>query len=163
MSRAILAIMAGILCTLAGFHHASTLRGDAARLARWVQIMRHIALLLREGTLSIPEVLCQAANESQPPDALLRRLAAAIQENPLCTLADAYLALHEDTAESTLVLRLLQRLGHGSQESRCLAAKQAADEFHLLAEKASAKAQKDVRLWQTLGFLGGLCLTIMLL
>ncbi len=163
MSRAVLAVMAGLLCTLAGMRHASALRGEAARLARWVSLLRHLTLLLREGTLSIPDALCQAAEEGHQPDALLRQLAAALRENPLCTLAEAYRALHPDETETPAVLRLLERLGQGTQESRCLAAEQAADEIGLLAERASAKAQKDARLWQTLGFLGGLCLTMLLL
>lgn len=163
MSRAILAVMAGLLCTLAGFRHASALKSDAVRLTRWVQIARHLALLLRQGTLSIPEALCQAADEAQRPDELLRRLAGMLQADPLCTLAETYAKLRPDDAESPVVLRMLQRLGQGTLESRCLAVEQAADEFRMMAEKASEKAQKDARLWQTLGFLGGLCLTMMLI
>lgn len=163
MSRAVLAVMAGLLCTLAGLRHASALRGNAARLTRWVSLLRRLTLLLREGTLSIPEALCQAADGGHQPDVMLRHLAAALRENPLCTLAEAYRAMQPDEAESLVVLRLLERLGQGTRESRCLAAEQAADEISLMAEGASAKAQKDARLWQTLGFLGGLCLTMMLL
>lgn len=163
MSRAILAVMAGLLCTLAGFRHASALRSDAARLARWVQLARRLALLLREGTLSIPEALCQAADEPHRPDELLRGLAAALRADPLRPLDEAYASLQADEAERPVVQRMLHRLGQGTLESRCLAVEQAADEFRLMAENAAAKAQKDVRLWQTLGFLGGLCLTLMLL
>jgi len=35
--------------------------------------------------------------------------------------------------------------------------------MQLLAESASIRAEKDVKLWQTLGFTGGICLTILLL
>lgn len=163
MSRAILAVMAGLLCALAGVKHASTLKGDAARISRWVQVLEHLTLLLRQGTLSIPELLCAAADGPHPPDKLLRDMASALTRSPLLSLSEAFQACSAAWQEHDVLARMFARLGHGSQESRCLAAEQAAAELRLLAAAASAKAEKDAKLWQTLGFTGGACLTIMLL
>ena len=54
-------------------------------------------------------------------------------------------------------------MGHGSKDNRVLAVEQCTEEMRLLAEAAAAKAEKDTKLWQTLGFIGGACLTILLL
>ena len=162
MSRAILAVMAGLLCALAGVKHASALKADAARITRWVQVLDHLSLLLRQGTLSIPEALCAAADGSHPPDKLLRDMASAMHSTPLLSLPDAFNTC-PSWQERDVLGRMFARMGHGSRESRVLAAEQAAAELRLLATAASAKAEKDAKMWQTLGFTGGACLTIMLL
>ena len=163
MSRAVLAVMAGLLCALAGVKHAGALKGDAARLARWVQVLRHLALLIREGVLPLPQALCAAADDSQPPDTILRQMAAHMQASPLMTLAEAYAGCNGASAEKDVLTRMFIRLGRGTKESRCLAVEQSAEEMALLAQRASIKAEKDAKLWQTLGFTGGTCLTILLL
>lgn len=163
MSRAVLAVMAGLLCALAGAKYAASLKGEATRLSRWVELLRHLSLLLAEGTLSLPMALYTAADSPRPPDALLREMAAILQQVPLTTLEAAFLQLCPDWKEKALLQRMFARLGHGSRESRQLALEQSAKEFELLAQQASAKAEKDVKLWQTLGFIGGTCLTILLL
>lgn len=163
MSRAVIAVMAGLLCTLAGVKHGASLKADAHRLARWCQLLRHLTLLLQEGALSIPEALCTAADGPHPPDKLLRAIAMTLRSSPMMTLAEAYHACASDCPERDLLTRMFTRLGQGSKESRLLALEQAAKEMQLLAESASVKAEKDVKLWQTLGFTGGICLTILLL
>ncbi len=163
MSRAVLAVMAGLLCALAGMRHAASLKGDAARLHRWVQVLYRLALLLREGTMSIPEALCAAADGGQPPDETLRELARRQSAEPLRTLAEIYRSLCNDAPERELLLRLFGHLGQGGRESRCLAVEQSAEEMGLLARAAAGKAEKDAKLWQQLGIIGGACLTILLL
>ena len=163
MSRAVIAVMAGLLCTLAGVKHGASLKADAQRLARWCQLLRHLTLLIQEGTMSIPDALCAAADGHQPPDKLLRTIAMKLQASPLMTLAEAFSACAGECTERDLLTRMFIRLGQGSKESRVLALEQTAKEMKLLAEAASARAEKDVKLWQTLGFTGGICLTILLL
>ena len=155
--------MAGLLCALAGLGHAAALKGDAARLLRWEQLLAHLALLLREGTLSIPEALCAAADGSHPADQLLREIALKLAASPLCSLADIFAGLSPERTEKPTLSRFFARLGHGSREQRILAAEQCRDELRLLASAAAAKAEKDAKLWQTLGLTGGVCLTILIL
>ncbi len=163
MTRAVLALMAGLLCALAGAKYAANLKGEATRLSRWVELLRHLALLLEEGTLPLPQALCTAADSSRPPDALLREISAIMQEEPLVTLEQAFLRCCSDWHEKPLLQRMFSRLGHGSKNNRQLAVEQSAREMEQLAQQASARAEKDVKLWQTLGFIGGTCLTILLL
>lgn len=163
MSRAVIAIMAGLLCALAGLKYAADIKADASRLSRWVQLLEHLVLLLKEGVMSIPEALCTAADQQSPPDKLLRDIAGRISTTPLLTLAEAYAQCSVSSLETSSLTRMFTRLGRGTKEQRCLAVSQCADEMRLLAQHASAKAEKDARLWQTLGSIGGICLTIMLL
>ena len=163
MIRAMLAIMAGILCTVAGLRHASTLTKEAQRLRRWETILQHLLLLLRQGQLSIPEALLTCADEHTDADRLLRELVHQIQETPLTTLLNAFIHSNPEPTEQPLLARMFTRLGHGMQENRCQAVMQAAEEMQLLAQAAAQKAEKDVKLWQTLGMIGGLCLMILLL
>ena len=163
MSRAVLAVMAGLLCMLAGIKHANRLRYDAIRLKRWTELLNHLELLLSEATLSIPQVLCAVADGHLQPDMLLRSISSAIQSQPLLGLKEAFLQNTHDTTEKPTLERLFTRIGHGSKENRCLAVRQAVQELEFLAQGAAAKAEKDTKLWQTLGFIGGACLTILLL
>ena len=54
-------------------------------------------------------------------------------------------------------------LSRGSLESRLLAVENARQEVALMHEKAARKADKDARLYQTLGWIGGLCLLLILM
>lgn len=163
MSRALLAVMAGLLCTVAGARHAATLKQDAARLSRWVPVLKHLALLLAEGTLSIPAALCAAGDGTLPPDKLLREMAAKLSAFPMLTPMEAFQQCAYAWQEDSMLARMFLRLGHGSKENRMLAVAQASEEIALLAGAASARAEKDVKLWQTLGVTGGICLTILLM
>lgn len=163
MIRAVLALMSGLLCTLAGIRHAARLKQDASRLERWVQLLNYLALLLGEGTLSIPEALSAASDGSDPPDKLFREIAGRLASHPLLSPADAYAQLAPSWTEMAALSRMFHRLSRGSRESRVLAARQTAEEIRLLADSAAATAAKDARLWQTLGLIGGICLTILLL
>ena len=113
--------------------------------------------------MSIPQALCAAADNHFPPDELLQKMAADIQAQPLLTLDVAFRKNWKDTIEKPTLERMFIRLGRGSKENRCLAVQQAAQEMELLAQSAATKAEKDTKLWQTLGFIGGTCLTILLL
>ena len=163
MSRTVLAVMAGLLCAMAGIKHGAALKSDALRLLRWGQLLRHLALLMQEGSLPIPEALLTAADSMHPPDKLLHAMVMRMRSSPLTSLAEAFRACHSEWAENDVLLRMFASLGQGSKANRLLALEQAAGEIRLLSEAASARAEKDVKLWQTLGLAGGVCLTILLL
>ena len=163
MSRTVLAVMAGLLCALAGLKYAQSLKSEAVRLSRWEELLEHLSLLLEEGSLPLPQILCAAAELHRQPDLLLREVAASLQQEPLTPLATVFGQLCPDWREKTVLQRMFSRLGHGSRESRHLAVTQCSREIRLLAQRASAAAEKDVKPWQTLGLIGGLCLTILLL
>lgn len=163
MTRAVLSMMAGLLCAFAGLKYAASLKAEAVRLQRWVQLLQHLTLLIREGTLPLPEALFAIAEGNALPDAQLRDMAGQMHKSPLLTLTEAYRCAAPFGTETETLCRMFSRLGRGTKENRVLAVEQATDELALLARRAAAKAEKDAKLWQTLGLTGGICLTILLL
>lgn len=160
MMRPFLAIVAGLLCGVMGMRQARRIREESAALHRWEVILQHLCLLLRQSTLSLPEAFTQAATRDTPADKLLLRLAQALLADPLTPLPRHYTP---QGAEGPVLSRLLESLSRGSLESRVLAAQQAAEEMALLASAAQDKAQQDGKMWATLGWTCGACLTLMLL
>lgn len=160
MMRPVLAIMAGLLCALLGLRQAHRLREEDRRLRRWEVLLRHLCLLLQEGALPLPEALRQCAREDFPADQALRRLAEDMEHQPLTPLHQLY---HGSGAEAPVLLRMLDRLDHGSLESRVQAMRQAGEEIALLAGQAEQKAARDAKMWATLGCTCGACLTLLLL
>ena len=163
MIRPVLAVFAGLLCGLIGQRQARRLREEDASLRRWAQLLRCLALLLREGTLSLPEALRQAAGEDSAPDLILRRLGDGMEHHPLSSLPELFARCAPTGPEAPVLSRLMAQLGRGSLESRCQAAEQAAEEIDLLARSASERAAQDAKLHASLGWTCGACLTILLL
>ena len=163
MIRSVLAVFAGLLCGLIGQRQARRLREEGANLRRWEQLLRRLALLLREGTLSLPEALRQSAGEDSAPDLMLRRLGDELEHNPLSPLPELFARCAPAGPEAPVLSRLMARLGHGSLESRCQAAEQAAEEIALMARAATERAARDAKLHASLGWTCGACLTILLL
>lgn len=159
MMRPLLALMAGMLCGVLGLRQSSRIRAESDRLVRWQMLLQHLRLLLQEGC-SLPEAFRQAAAENTPADALLLALAQQLQHQPLVPLPQLYTPTGP---EGAAIGRLLQGLAHGSLESRVLCIQQAAEEIALLAQDAQGKAQQDARMWRTLGWVCGCCLTLLLL
>lgn len=163
MTRAALAVMAGLLCALAGVRHAARLKAEDAELHRWTDMLAALALLLGEGTLSLPDALLAAADGHGAPDALMQAMAGMMAHQPLTSPCDAYDALAATSCAREPLRRMFTRLGHGTLESRRLAAQQASQELALMAQHAALRAQKDAKLFQTLGFTGGAALALLLL
>lgn len=162
-ARVTLAIAAGLLCGAMGLRRAAALCRDAQRLHRLEALLRHLALLLREGGGSLPEVLRAAATSPGLPDDTLRALADGLVRNPLADLSGLYAGLPACQPEDGVLRRLMPRLGRGSVSQRCQAVEQAADEIALLAASTREKAEKDAPMHRTLGWVFGACLTLMLL
>lgn len=163
MSRPVLAVMAGLLCTLLGMRHAGSLRREEREARRWADLLQSMHLLLGEGTLSLPGALAAAADGSCEADHLLTAMAQHMRKHPLSTPCEAYAALAAHDALHPCLQRMFTRLGQGTLESRCLAVQQAGAEMSLQAQQAARKAAADAKLFQTLGLTGGAALTLLLL
>lgn len=161
--RLALAIAAGLLCALAGMRQSSALLGEEKRLRRWHALLTQLSFILSERSASLPEAMRITADRPLPPDMLLHTVAAQMLLHPMLPLQDLFEAHCPSWPEKATLLRMCTHLGHGSLESRQSAVQTAAAEVAALADAASAKAQKDAKLWRTLGFLGGACLTLLLI
>jgi len=160
MMRPLLAIMSGLLCGMLGMRRSRGIRQQSAALRRWEVLLRHLCLILRGGALPLPEAFLQAASEATVADDTLRALAHGMQKNPLASPAQLYTP---SGAEGSVLARMFQGLGSGTLEERSLAVEQAAREIALLAQSGAEKSQLDARMWLKLGWLGGTCVTLMLL
>lgn len=159
MIHLFLSLTVGLLCGVLGIRQAQRIREENVTLARWALMLRQLCLLLQEG-LSLPDAFDQAATENTAADRLLRSLADQLRAQPMAALPQLYTPQGK---EGPLLVRLLEGLSHGAQESRILCVQQAAEEAGLLAQSVRDKAQQDARMWATLGWACGACLTLLLL
>lgn len=157
------AVTAGLICALAGMRHAAALRGDAQLLQRWTEIAERLALLLEEQSVPLPEVFRIAADAETAADKLLRRIADDMTANPLTSTAQSFEAHCGNCLQEDALLRMFSRLGRGSVQTRCAACRQSAAFLAQEAAKAHAQSEKDAKMWRTLGWTGGICLTLMLI
>ena len=160
MSRVLFAIFAGLICGVLGMRQAQRLKDSNLRLHRWEILLQHLCLLLQESSLSLPEAFRQIASENTPADELLRRLADDMQQHPLLPLPQLY---QSEGPEGPTLSRLMDRLSRGSLDSRVQAVEQAAQEIALLSASTQQRVQQDARMWLTLGWTCGACLTLLLL
>ncbi len=190
MMRATVAVLAGFLCAALGMRHGAALRTEETRLRRWVDALQRLAVILRGQAVALPEALHLAAGDSrkedvsgQPetassrpagqtsmplftsadPEDVLHAIAAHLQAHPLCPVAEVYRGYGATCTEQAALMRLFAALGRGTLESRLLAVTQCTEEMALLAASAKARADRDAKLYQTLGWTGGACLTLILL
>lgn len=164
MTRLLFPVCAALLSTLAGLHLSTHLRQEEQRLARWGEILQHLHLLMAScGVLCCRKRSGCAPDGNHPPDTATRQLADALER------AAAVLAGRADGQ----AVSGNQRKGHHQPndapaqprrlENRLLAVENARQEVALMHEKAARKADKDARLYQTLGWIGGLCLLLILM
>ena len=158
MTRLLFPICAALLSTLAGLHLSTHLR-----LARWGEILQHLHLLMASCAYSLPEAFRLCADGNHPPDTLLRQLADALERAPLSSPGALTDRLCPAISEKDIISRMMHLLSRGSLESRLLAVENARQEVALMHEKAARKADKDARLYQTLGWIGWLCLLLILM
>ena len=163
MTQAVFAVGAGLLCGLYGLRLSTALRQEARALHRWTELLDRMALLIEEKSLSLPDVFRHAADDDLPPDRLLHDVAESITSDPMLSPGDAFAARCPAAAGKDVLLRLFVRLGRGSADSRRQAVRHARDALSLLAEQKSERAGRDAKLYSTLGWTVGACLTILLL
>ncbi len=163
MTRTVLAVMAGLMCGLIGMKQAASLHTEERRLRRWTALLQRLCVILREQSGSLPEAFCRAADGTQAPDLLMREIAAHLQTHPSAALPRAFAAHCPPCREHETLDRLFTGLGRGSLEARLLCTEQGMQELSLMAAEAGKRAEQDAKLYQTLGWTGGACLTLFLL
>lgn len=161
--RSALAIAAGLLCAMAGMRAAAALRQEARDLRRWADLLAHLTLIIRQATLPLPAAMLASADAALAPDKYLRATAEHLSAHPLTTPQEAFSAACPVCAGYEALQRMFARLGRGDAESMALACHQASAELDLLASHAEKRAATDARLWRTLGWTAGACMTILLL
>lgn len=162
MNRAFLAAAAGILCAAAGLRQSLQLQRDAATLGRWCSLLQHLALMMRSG-MALPDAFDACADQQGEPDRILRELAQALRVTPLLPLHRHAEQMLPAGISRNALLRMFSALGHGPLDMRLQAVSQAQEELLLLHKDAEKRAEKDAKLYRTLGLTAGVCLTLLLL
>lgn len=163
MNQTFLAVISGLLCALIGMRRAAYLRSEARRLSAWHDALQRLQLLLCEATLPLPDALRRAGNGLSAPDKALTAAADLLLAQPLLTLPEIFEQVLVVSPEQPVLLHLAEELSHGSLDSRCLACEQCTALISQLASEAATRAARDVKLFQTLGWSGGICLTLILI
>lgn len=163
MTRLLFPLCAALLSALAGMHLSAQLRQEEQRLARWGEILQHLHLLLASCAYSLPEAFRCCADKNTPPDALLQRLADEMKCVPLSSPGALTDRLYPPFGEKDLIAHMMRCISRGSLENRLLAVENARQEVLLRHAGIAKKAETDARLYQTLGWVGGLCLLLILL
>lgn len=163
MTHTFFALSAGIVCGVMGVRYASMLKKDAARLRRWDELLACLSQLLSESVYSLPDAFALAAREQTPCDLLLLRLSKAIAKQPLASLPQVFDSLGYQEEEADILRRMMERVGHGSMETRCACVRQSGEEIRLLYQHAQRTSDKDAKMWSSLGWTAGACITLLLL
>lgn len=163
MTRLLFPLCAALLSALAGLHLSAQMRQAERRLARWIEILQQLHLLMASCAYSLPEAFRCCTEGNAPPDTLLQSLADEMTRVPLSSPDALTDRLCPPFGEKALLVRMMHQISRGSLESRLLAVENARQEMLLRHERIAKKAEKDARLYQTLGWVGGLCLLLILL
>jgi Stage III sporulation protein AB (spore_III_AB). len=151
------ALMAGLGCGLAGMLAASQLKKQEALLAAWVRFIKRLQTTFETRRLPIRQVLETGLNEHPLIDARLKKAMQLMDEAPQLSVSEAFESADE------LETRLFSGLCEGSLKQRQAALELSLSAFTAAHEKALSSYEKNGRLYQNLGWLGGLALVLLLL
>lgn len=158
-----LAILAGLLAGMTGTRYAAALKREASRLKRWEALLARLSLLIQSCAFSLPEAFREAADSPGEPDELLRTLAARLEADRLTSLSELAASMGDTLPEAPVLRRMLVGLGTGSLDMRLQALAAAQEELKLLSAASAETAAKDAKMWSQLGWIGGMCLVVLLL
>jgi len=163
MIRLVCAVVAGGACVLLGMEASHRLKGRVEVLAAWQRALELMDLKLLHDGIPLREVVLQDGDGE-----IAKRLAAfsrALSENPRFTALQAWLSSGKspDTKEEKVLTACFSALGTGVLEKRRTAIAQAMEQLNVLKKEADEKAQRDCKLYRSLGLAAGAALLLMLL
>ena len=162
MIRTALALLAGLLAGLTGMRYAAGLRRESLRLKRWDTLLSRLSLMMEEQAYTLPEALRRAADQPGEADALLLRVAAALESDRLASLSTLTALVDSALPEAAVITRLLETLGTGTLDMRMHGLSHAREELRHLSDAAAESFAKDAKMWSQLGWIGGACLVVLL-
>ncbi|MBQ8535942.1 MAG: hypothetical protein IJ461_00855 [Clostridia bacterium] len=154
----IFAMGAGLCCLALGLTAGAALTRRQRRLTAWLQALERMEQGL-QSRLSMAQVLNLGDLEE------LRAMARSLEKEPLLGLGEAWQrsAGQDQEPERQVLAALFNHLGQGDLAHRRQALEQAAVQIEILAQKARQAAERNRPLYRSLGGLGGLALTLLLI
>jgi len=154
-------LMAGLACGMLGMLATAKLRKEETLLFAWIRFIKRFQTTLKTRRLPICEALQACLGEHPLIDIQLNRALRLMAENPSLTIAEAYQQICTET--DSLYVTLFQGISEGTLEKRLAALEMSLLSFVAAYEKAKAAYEKNGRLFQNLGWLGGLALVLLLI
>lgn len=163
MIRMVCAVLAAGACVLLGMEASHRLKSRVANLSAWLRALEMMDLKLLHDGIPLREVVLQDGDGE-----VAKRLAAfsrALAENPRITSAQAWQSSGKaaDTPEEKVLAACFLALGTGVIEKRRAAIAQAMEQLKVLKKEAEEKAQRDCKLFRSLGLAAGAALLLILL
>ena len=163
MIRMVCAVLAAGACVLLGMEASHRLKSRVANLSAWLRALEMMDLKLLHDGIPLREVVLQDGDGE-----VVKRLAAfsrALAENPRITSAQAWQSSGKtaDTPEEKVLAACFLALGTGVIEKRRAAIAQAMEQLKVLKKEAEEKAQRDCKLFRSLGLAAGAALLLILL
>ncbi len=163
MIRVACAVLAAGTCALMGMEASIRLKGRVAYLASWLRALELMDLKLLHDGIPLREVVLLDRDGE-----IASRLAAfsrALGDNPRYTAAQAWQTSGKsaDTPEEKVLASCFSALGAGVLEKRRAAIAQAMEQLKVLKKEAEEKAQRDCKLYRSLGLAAGAALLLILL
>lgn len=165
MIRLVCGLIAAAACALLGIEASFRLKRRVEYLAAWIRALEMLDLRLLHDGITLREVVLQ---EGEGDGEIAKRLASfsrALAENPRMTSAQAWQASckSSDTKEEKVLAACFTSLGTGVLEKRRTAIAQAMEQLKVLKKEAEEKAQRDCKLYRSLGLAAGAALLLILL
>lgn len=163
MIRLACALMAAAACVLLGFDAARRLRVRVKLLEAWIRSLEWIDMKLTSEGIPLREVVLKEGEGE-----ISQRLAAfsrALQGNPRLSAAQAWASSGKDqnAPEDAVLAQCFSALGTGFLEKRRTALGQAVSQLRAMHKEAEEKAERDCRLYKSMGLAGGAALLLLLL
>lgn len=163
MIRLVCGLIAAAACALLGMEASFRLKRRVENLAAWIRALEMLDLRLMHDGVPLREVVLQEGDGE-----IAKRLAAfslALAENPRMTSAQAWetSGKSQNTKEEKVLAACFSSLGTGVLEKRRTAIAQAIEQLKVLKKEAEEKAQRDCKLYRSLGLAAGAALLLILL
>jgi stage III sporulation protein AB len=163
MIRLVCGLIAAAACALLGIEASMRLKRRVEYLAAWIRALEMLDLRLVHDGIPLREVVLQEGDGE-----IAKRLAAfskVLSENPRMTSAQAWQASFkgQDTKEEKVLAACFSSIGTGVLEKRRTTIAQTIEQLNVLKKEAEEKAQRDCKLYRSLGFAAGAALLLILL
>lgn len=163
MIRLVCGLIAAAACALLGMEASFRLKRRVENLAAWIRALEMLDLRLLHDGIPLREVVLLEGDGE-----IAKRLAAfsrALAENPRMTSAQAWetTGKSQDSREEKVLAACFSSLGTGVLEKRRTAIAQAIEQLVVLKKEAEEKAQRDCKLYRSLGLAAGAALLLILL
>ncbi len=163
MMKILFALCSAAACAGLGVSFGRQLKVRVENLSDWLHALEWIDMQLFHEGMPLCEAVCPEHAKGQAA-LRLNAFSKAIRENPRFTAKEAWDTGGKPVLPEDMVLAsCFSALGSGPMEKRRMAIAQAKEQLTLIQKEAQEKADRDERLYRSMGLAGGAALFILLI